>query len=172
LTSGQLFELDGSIEGEPNKGLTASELGTGIYFLVAIVCNIFPTLARQLFPGGEIPDDGQTAFLTIYLTTLPLSLALTAVIFIWLKQEFDTDQERLFISAVIMIVSGIVGLGLGTSLADQEFLSQVHGPGWAMLAQVVAYVLFSYALFYGWALFIAAFVTSAIAGFWLHEKVT
>ena len=157
--------------GETGKELTAKQLGAGLFALFALLCNIVPSFARVVAPTGEVGDQGE-AFIAIYFRTLPLSIALTLIVFIWLKEELDSDRDRLVASAVILVVSGFIGLGLGTNQVDQEVFSRIHGPGWVVLFEAAAYVIFSYAIYYGWALFVCAIGASLFAGYWLHEKIS
>ena len=156
---------------QADKGLTANELGAGLFIAFALLCNLVPSFARAVAPTGEVGDQGE-AFFAIYFRTLPLSIALTLIVFIWLKGALDTDRERLVASAVILVISGVIGLGLGTTQVDQEFFSRVHGPGWVVLFEVAAYVILSYAIYYGWALFLCAIGASLFAGLWMHERLS
>jgi hypothetical protein len=163
----------GSVEGTGSEGpgqLTASNLGAGLFTVITVACNIVPSLAYKLAPGGKIDDQTET-FLAIYLKTLPLSIALTAVVFIWLKQ-MGSPRERLAGSCVILLISGFFGLTFGTSQLDEQLFSRLHGPPEVMLAGAAFYMLFSYAIYYGAALFAAAVAVSFTVGLWLHEKVT
>jgi len=150
--------------------LTAEDVGNGVFLAILVACTFFPSLAFQIAPGGEVGDK-EEAFATIFLTTLPLSLGLTAILFIWFRGLLESDRQRLAASAGIMLVSGFVGLSFGSSQADQEVFSRVHGPPEVVLLGYAAYILFSYALYYGWPLFIAAALVSFVAGLWLHEKL-
>jgi hypothetical protein len=146
------------------------ELSDGVFLIIALLGNLVPSLAFLIAPGGEVGDK-QEVFLTIYLTTLPLSLALTGIAFIWFRGLFESDRERALASAAIMLVSGFVGLNFGASQADQELLSKVHGPPYFVIPVCAVYILLSYAIYYGAALFFSAFLVSLVVGLWLHEKL-
>jgi hypothetical protein len=153
------------------KALTASQLGAGLFALFTIGCNFFPSLARALFPTGEVGDQNEF-FLGVYLKTLPLSVALTAIAFIWLKEEFDNPRQRFWCSVGILVVAGFVGLSLGSLQVEESMFSKIHGPAPVVAVGMALYFLAGYAVAYGLPLFIAAIAASAVAGLWLHEKIS
>ncbi len=155
---------------ESRENPNAEDVSNWVFLAVAIGCNFIPSLAFQIAPGGEVGEK-EELFLKIYLITLPLSLAMTGIIFIWLRNLFESDRQRLAASAGLLVVSGLFGLGFGTSQVDQELFAKVHGPPEVVLFAFGAYILFSYAVYYGWALFISSVAVSFAVGLWLHEKL-
>jgi hypothetical protein len=150
--------------------ITSKQIGSGLYAALYFVCSFFPTIGYKLAPGGDVADK-KTAFYQIYFTTLPLSLAATTVFLIWFCKWLDTDQERLWWTAGLIVTSAVFGIGFGSSLSDQQALAQLHGPPLAVVFELVALALFAYAKFYGWALFTAGVLSSVFAAAWLKEKL-
>jgi len=143
----------------------------GLYFgFAAFVAQFFPSVAYQIDPQGKLEDKDQT-FWAVYFRTLPLSLAVTASILIVRRRVVTGPNERWAWPAVILIASGIWGLGVGLSVEDQKFFSQVHGPFYVVLLEVAGYVLLSYLVYYGPWLFVASLAASASAAAWIHKKL-
>ncbi len=155
---------------DQRKTLTAEEVGNWVFLLIGAACIFIPSLAFQIAPGGEVGDT-EEVLSNIYLITLRLSLALTAILFIWFRGLFESDRQRIAASAVLMVISGFIGLSFGTSQLDQELFSKVHGPPELVLVSMAAYILFGYAIYYGLPLFFSAVLVSLVAGLWLHEKL-
>lgn len=80
-------------------------------------------------------------------------------------------NERWAWPAAILVASGLIGLGIGLRQQDQSFVSQLHGPGWLVLAEAALYVTFSYLVYYGPWLFVASLAASATAAAWIHKKL-
>jgi hypothetical protein len=154
---------------EESGRLTAESLGDWLFVVLALVLNLVPSLAYQIAPGGEVGDK-QELFITVYLITLPLSVALTAIIFIWLREPFG-EQGNFVASCVILLISGYIGLKLGTRELDEAVFSKVNGHPVVVLFAAAFYILFSYAIYYGVALFLSAVAVSSVAGLWLHERL-
>jgi hypothetical protein len=87
-------------------------------------------------------------------------------------QWFDSDKERVFAAAVAIVMSSVWGIGFGMNYADLSTISQVHGTPPAVLAQLVGLALAAYATFYGWALFVAGWLSSLVAALWIKEKAS
>ena len=148
---------------------TADRVGNWLYILLVLVCHLFPSVVHELAPGGLV-GARQDAFLVIYFTTLPLSLAATFIFLMLMFDWFDNNKERLVAAGVAIVVSAFVGIGFGASLADVNALSQLPGHPVAKAFQVVALALAAYAIYYGWALFLAAWLSSFVAALWIKEK--
>lgn len=155
--------------GVPPPG-TAKEIWSGAYAIATAIANVFPSVAFELVPGGKLEGKSIT-FVLVYLQTLPLSVAVTGVVLIFARELFDSDQERFAAACGLVIVSSVIGIGLGSSQADLEFLSQVRGNLFAVLVEVAAYALAAYAVVYGFVLWVAGVIAGTVAGLWVHEKL-
>jgi hypothetical protein len=151
--------------GKPDLG----KQGDLIYGLITFVVNLFPAIAEAIFPGGKMEDKGAD-FLFVYISTLPLSLALTAIGLMWMREWGDSDQARALASVAILTVSAVIGWGFGTA-QDLAFFEGVHGNAFVWIAYLVAYILGTYLVLYGPALWIAAMIASMWAAHWLNTKL-
>lgn len=151
------------------SGPTAKQVGTGLYALLLGICTFFPALAHQLLPGGEVGEK-QDAFFAIYFATFPLSLAATFIFLMLLFGWFDDGKQRLGAAGAAIVISSVWGIGFGMSYADLTTISQLHGPLRVIALDVVVLALVAYATFYGWALFIAGWLSSLFAALWIKEK--
>jgi hypothetical protein len=143
--------------------------GDAVYAVITIVLAFFPSVAYQILPGGQL--NGKTEdFLFVFIATLPLSVALTAIGLV-LVREVGDPGERPWICLAILVGSAVVGWGLGTTQEDVQFFQGIHGPPLAYIAATVFYIFVTYAVLYGGALFVAAFVASGWAVYWLHNKL-
>lgn len=146
------------------------ELGDLIFWAVALLASFVPAIAYQLVPGGQL-EDKQTLFFVVYLTTLPWSGSLTLIFLMYKRKWMDTDQERAWTAAGLLIGSATLGWGFGSTQADLQFLSQVHGNVPTIVLQVVAYIIATYAYIYGIVLWLGGIATGAWAAYWLHRKL-
>lgn len=151
-------------------GLDLEAQGDLIFWGVTLLISFVPAIGYELVPGGQFEDKG-ALFWTVYLTTLPWAGSLT-VIFLMLRRKWlDNNPERAVAAAALLIGSAVLGWGFGSTQADLQFLSQVHGNGWAMLAQIVVYVVGTYAYLYGTVLWLAGIVAGGWAAHWLDQKL-
>jgi hypothetical protein len=150
--------------------MTSEQLGKRLYGVATFLATFAPAVGYAWMPGGELKDAKET-FFSVYLATLPLSLALTAVILLYKRHALESDTQRLWASCAILIASGVIGIGIGSSQTDEAAFSGLHGPLPYMVVAVAVYVIFSYAAYYGLVLFIAAAATSWVAALWVNEKL-
>jgi len=158
---------DPSVATEP----TASQVGNWLYALLVLTTALFPAIGHELFPGGQVGEK-QVAFLTIYFAALPLSLAATFICLMLMLDWFEDNRQRLAAAGAAIVVSAVWGIGFGQSSADLNLISQLHGPPHVFLGVLVALALFAHAIYYGPALFIAAWLSSFVAALWIKEKVS
>jgi hypothetical protein len=143
--------------------------GDAFYAVVTFVLTLFPSIAFAIFPGGEM--QGKTEdFFFVYIATLPLSVAFTAIFLMLGRQWFDTDQERLIAAVAILTGSAILGWGFG-SAQDLQFFEGMHGPPIAWIVALVGYILMTYAILYGVPLFLAGIAAAGWAAYYLHRRL-
>lgn len=67
-------------------------------------------------------------------------------------------------------VSAFWGIGFGQSYADLQSFSLLHGNAFLVALEVVGLALCSYAVYYGWVLFVAGVLSSLFLAMWIKEK--
>jgi hypothetical protein len=154
---------------EPEAKPDLKKQGDAVYAVVAFLLPFFPTVANQVFPGGKLQGKGDD-FWFVYISTLPLSVALTLIGVMWVREWGDDDTTRAWITVAILVASAFVGWGFG-STQDLKFFEGVHGPPIVYLAALVGYILATYAILYGAALYVAAIIASGWATHWLDTKL-
>lgn len=149
---------------------SAGELGSALYLGLVAVLSLVPALATKLGPGADLADK-ETAFITIYLQTLPLALAMTAVCLLIACRPFEEDVHTFAAAGAIFFLSAVWGIEFAGSGLTEYGSAHIHGPVWVQAAAWGFLSLFAYALTYGWFMFVASLVVGAWAAYWVIERV-
>jgi len=154
--------------------LKSSRLGTRSpsdvrHLIVALILSALPAAAATAFPPAVLEDKNQT-FITLYVVTLPWSLALSAIVAGFAGGWFGSDERKQVLAAAgILLVSAVIGGAIAPgSPWDEHFRG---GPPWVVVAAAIVFVVIGYALMYGWPMWFASFLVAAYAGWWMHEKL-
>ncbi len=160
-------------EAKPAAQETKLDLEAGgdlIFWGVTILVSFVPAIGYELVPGGQLEDKG-ALFWAVYFATLPWAVSITVIVLMLQRNWLESNQDRALAAAALLIGSAVWGWGFGSTLTDLQFLSQVHGNGFAILVQVVAYVVATYAYLYGFVLWFAGLVAGCFAALWLDQKL-
>jgi len=169
----------------PQKAL----LGTG-FALIPPACGL-------AIPGGLVGGSVSLEFNDIFFATLPWSLSIAAIAWLWLAWN-KSEKVKLGASAAILAVGAAFALVMtphfevSAEKADDPIYyvaahshSQVavvqggrvisHNPRAAGLAAVVGvtvFIAFAYALLYGFPLWLAGIACGAYLGYLFHNALT
>jgi hypothetical protein len=139
-----------------------------VQLIVVLVLSTLPAAAAAALPPAALADTNET-FLTLYIVTLPWSLALSAIVGGFAGGWFGPNERKQILAAVgILVVSAVIGGAIAPgSPMDEHFQG---GAPWVVLAELIVFVVIGYALMYGWPMWFASFLVAAYVGWWVHEK--
>jgi hypothetical protein len=138
------------------------------HLVLVLILSVLPAAAAAAFPPTVLDEKNQT-FLTLYLVTLPWSLALCAIVVGFVRGWFGPDESKQVLAAAgILVVSAVIGAAIAPgSPLDEHFQG---GPPWVVVAEAIVFVVIGYALMYGWPMWLASFLFAAYVGWWLRER--
>ena len=139
------------------------------HLVVVLVLSALPAAAATAFPPTVLQDKNQT-FITLYIVTLPWTLALSAIVAGFAGGWFGPDEMKQVLAAAgILAVSAVIGAAIAPgSPLDEHFRG---GPPWVVVAEAIVFVVIGYALMYGWPMWFASFLVAAYVGWWVHETL-
>lgn len=139
-----------------------------LHVVVALILSALPAAAAAAFPPGALEDTNQT-FVTLYLVTLPWSLAVSAITAGFAGGWFGSDDKtRILAVAGILVVSAVIGGAIAPgSSVDEHFTG---GSPVLVASEAMVFCFIGYALVYGWPMWFASFFLAAYVGWWVHEK--
>jgi hypothetical protein len=139
-----------------------------LHLVVVLILSALPAAAATAFPPDALADKNQT-FITLYVVTLPWSLAVSAIVAGFAGGWFGPDDRKQVLAvAGILLVSAVLGGAIAPgSPLDEHFQG---GPPWVVVSEAIVFGLIGYALMYGWPMWFASFFVAAYVGWWVHEK--
>jgi hypothetical protein len=139
-----------------------------LHLVVVLILSALPAAAATAFPPDVLADKNQ-AFITLYLMTLPWSLAVSAIVAGFAGGWFGPDERKQVLAvAGILLVTAVLGGAIAPgSPLDEHFTG---GPLWVVVSEAIVFGVIGYALMYGWPMWFASFFAAAYVGWWVHEK--
>jgi len=146
---------------------TRQRIGVGHLFVI-LVLSALPAAAAMAFPPAVLADKNES-FLTLYVVTLPWSLALSAIVAGFAGGWFGSDERKQVLAAAgIVLASSAIGAAIAPgSPVDEHFQG---GPPWVVVAEVIVFGVIGYALMYGWPMWFASFFVAAYVGWGVHDR--
>jgi hypothetical protein len=150
-----------------------SEYGTRsridlLHLVAALVLSLLPAAAASAFPPDALAERNET-FITLYVVTLPWSLAVAAIVASFAGDWFGPDDRKHVLAvAAILLVSAVIGGAIAPGSPVGEHFT--GGPPWVLVSEAIVFGVIGYALMYGWPMWFASFFVAAYVGWWVHEK--
>lgn len=139
------------------------------FHLVAVlVLSALPAAAATAFSSSVLADKNQK-FITLYVVTLPWTLAVSAIVAGLAGGWFGrSDRKQVLAVAGILGAAAVLGAAIAPgSPSDDHFTG---GPPWVVASEAIVFGVIGYALMYGWPMWLASFFVAAYVGWWVHEK--
>lgn len=159
----------------------------------ALLAFVPPVLGLTL-PGGLVGGSVSLEFDDIFLATLPWSLSVALIAWLWLAWE-ESDGKKFAASVAVLVVGAVLALPLAkpdyevsSNQADSPFYYVAATAGPSAIAQggrvaahnpratffvgavgAAAFVLFAYAMLYGFPLWLAGLACGAYFGYLLYN---
>jgi hypothetical protein len=139
-----------------------------LHLVAALILSVLPAAAAAAFPPDVLVDKNET-FITLYVVTLPWSLAVAAIVAGFAGGWFGPDDRKQVLAVSgILLVSAVVGAAIAPGSPVAEHFT--GGPPWVVVSEAIVFGLIGYALMYGWPMWIASFFAATYVGWWVHEK--
>jgi len=139
-----------------------------LHLVAVLILSALPAAAATAFPPDVLADKNQ-GFITLYVVTLPWSLAVSAIVASFAGGWFGPDDRKQVLAvAGILLVAAVLGAAIAPgSPLDEHFTG---GPLWVVVSEAIVFGVIGYALMYGWPMWFASFFVAAYVGWWVHEK--
>jgi hypothetical protein len=138
------------------------------HLVFAFLLSALPAAAAMAFGPSALEESNQT-FISLYVATLPWSLALCAVTAGLAGGWFGPDERKQVLAAAgILLVFAVVGRAIAPAApVDVHFQG---GSPVVVASEVIVFGVIGYALVYGWPMWIASFFVAGYVGWLVREK--
>lgn len=138
------------------------------HLVVLFILSALPAAAAAAFGPAALVDANPT-LLTLYVATLPWSLALCAITAGFVGGWFGPDERKQVLAvAGLLLVSAVIGRALAPGAAVEGHFS--GGSPLVVVSEAIVFSLIGYALVYGWPMWCASFLVAANVGWLVREK--
>jgi hypothetical protein len=159
-------------EQRERPGHNTSEVGDIVHSVVALVLSFLPPGLAVAFPSDVLEDKALT-FITVYVITLPWTLAITILAAMFFGEYLPHPDGRVTVGVIArtLLAAEFVGLALGyTAVPGFGNTASVGHPGYKVV-YFIGWTVFGYALIYGLPLFLAGILVGAYCGWVFDQKV-
>jgi hypothetical protein len=136
--------------------------------VVVLTLSVLPAVAASAFPPSVL-EEKNLSFLTLYVVTLPWSLALSAIVAGFAGGWFGpSERKQVFAATGILALSALIGAAIAPGSPSGDHFQ--GGAPWVVVAEAIVFGVIGYALMYGWPMWFASFVVAAYVGWWVRDR--